>query len=280
MAVVNSAGGGVARKSADNKTYRMVRGRIIMSRKRGSSATGATTRGMSGNIRKPLFAMINTYMSAHQTDIQVSFNKSKYGSQRNYFFSTNYNALFRALKDLALAAAASGVLPTEVQIETAVTAYATTNPTDIYRVKLAGFEPVYLKGAWSSEDNPISGGAVDGLGSGSAVVSTNGYKYTAPTQLSIGRHSGARIVHAAGKVTLSAGAIPAGLTASSIVYWTASGIVSPAISVSGVVSNAGSVSYTTPEFTESQNIVAVQLGNIYLRLSSAYVKTADGDPLG
>lgn len=272
-------GVGRAKKSMGNVTYRVVRGRTIGSQKRVSGASGVTTRGQQGNFRKPLFSMINMYMKEHQTDINVSFNKSKYGSQRNYFFSTNYGALSKALTALAIQAANSGTLPSMEDVNTAIVTYAVANPTSILRVKLAGFENVYLTGEWNSEDNPVAGGSADGLGSGTATVSSSNYTFTAPALLSMGMHSGARIVHDAGTVKLTGDAIAAGLTADQIIYMNASGAVSPAVAISNVVSTAGSLSYTAPKIEDTDNIVAVQLGNVFFRLSSAYTKKTLPGPL-
>lgn len=286
MAIINSMGIGRAKKSMGNVTYRTVRGRTIGSQKRGAGTTGATTRGQGGNLRKPLFAMINMFMQAHASDIQVSFNKSKYGSQRNYFFTNNYKGMSAALFSLATASSISGVLPDASEVEAAITAYATENPSSIYRVKLQGFEVKYMSGAWSSDDNPVSGGATDGLGVGTAKTesggSDSGYTYDAPTTFSLSFHAGAKIVRDAGNVTIKGNAVPNGLTASTIVYLTTGGTpVSPAITVTDVTSVAGQVKFTSPELLESKNILAVKLGSIYVRLSSAYVKTGGGDnPLG
>lgn len=272
-------GVGRSRKSMGNVTYRVVRGRTIGSQKRVSGASGVTTRGQQGNFRKPLFSMINMFMKEHQTDINVSFNKSKYGSQRNYFFSTNYSELSKALMALAIQAANSGTLPSMEDVNTAIVSYAESNPTSILRVKLAGFDNVYLSGEWNSEDNPVAGGSSDGLGRGEATVKAGEYTYTAPALLSMGVHSGARIVHDAGTVTLTGDAIAAGLTAEQIVYMNASGAVTPAVAITSVNSTAGSVTYTAPQIQDTDNIVAVQLGNVYFRLSSAYTKKTVPGPL-
>ena len=280
MAIINSMGVGRSKKSMGNVTYRVVRGRTIGSQKRTSGASGVTTRGQAGNFRKPLFSMINMYMKEHQTDIDVSFNRSKYGSQRNYFFSVNYNALSTALSALAVQAANSGTLPSMEDINTAINTYAAASPTSILRVKLAGFENVYLTGEWNSEDNPVAGGSADGLGSGTAKLSGAVSTYTAPALLSMNMHSGARIVHEAGTVKLTGNAIAAGLTTAQIIYMNASGPVSPAISISAVVSKVGSVEYTAPQIRDTDNIVAVQLGNVFFRLSSAYTKEEEPNPLG
>lgn len=284
MAIINSMGVGRSRKSMGNVTYRTVRGRTIGSQKR--SGGSVTTRGIGGNIRKPLFAMISMFMREHASDIQVSFNKTRYGSQRNYMFKKNYSALSSALSSLALAASASGTIPNLTEIEAAITEYATANPTSIYRVLLDGFATVYLTGAWNEEDNPVSGGASDGLGTGtSSVSSTDGKStYTAPIALSLSFHAGARTVRSAGNVTILAGVLPSGITAANIVYLGTSGVaIEPQPAITDVVSAAGSLKYTCAEITEAMGVIGFRMGNIFVRLSSAYVRTGSGldeNPLG
>lgn len=280
MAIIKSVGVGRARKSVGDFTYRTVRGRTIASQKRSTGATGAITRGQKGNFRKPLFAMINIFMLQHASDIQVSFNKSKYGSQRNYFFTTNYTGLSAALQQLALSAAATGVLPDVVTIEQAINTYVEANPNVIYRVKLAGFAPVFMSSPWSSDDNPISGGSSDGLGSGtiesrSGDALEGGYIYNAPCALSLNFHAGAKIVREAGRTVITAAALSSGVTAAAIKFLTKTGEeVSPAIVVTEVESSAGLLKYSSPEIPEASNILGVLVGTTYIRLSSAYVKTS------
>lgn len=275
MAIINAIGIGRTRKSMGNVTYRSVRGRTIGSQKRVAGEQGAITRGLSGNIRKPLFAMINLFMAAHASDIQVSFNKSKYGSQRNYFFTMNYSAMSAALQSLATQSAASGVLPALSDIEAAITAYATANPTSIYRVKLSGFEVKYMEGAWTSEDNPISGGSTDGLGTGTSRTDYGvSGRYEAPVAFSLNFHAGAKIVRQSGSVTISGNALPSGITAAEVVYL-AAGNTPVQVTVTDVVSAAGTITYAAPALTEAMGIVAVQLGGVYTRLTSAYVHTPD-----
>lgn len=284
MAIINSMGVGRSRKSMGNVTYRTVRGRTIGSQKRSEGT--ATTRGLGGNIRKPLFAMISMFLREHASDIQVSFNKTRYGSQRNYMFQKNYDALSSALSSLALAASASGTIPSITEIEAAITEYATANPTSIYRVRLDGFDTVYLTGVWSEEDNPVSGGASDGLGIGSSSVSSTDGKatYTAPIALSLSFHAGARTVRSAGNVTILAPVLPSGITADNIVYLGASGVaVDPQPVITDVVSATGSLKYTCAEITEAMGVVGFRMGNMFVRLSSAYVRTGSGldeNPLG
>lgn len=285
MAIISSMGVGRSKKSMGNVTYRVVRGRTIGSQKRGAGATGATTRGLTGNIRKPLFAMISSFMKAHDTDIQVSFNKSQYGSQRNYFFAQNYGALSAALQALAVSAAASGVMPLESEVEAAITAYATANPTAIYRVKLAGFDNVFMDGAWDSNDNPVSGGSSDGLGTGTVDISDdsdplNSVSYSAPIALSLSLHAGAKIVHAFSTMAvIKAAALPAGITSGQITYYSGNIPLATQPTISNVTSVTGQLTYSVTSVAEASNVTAVKVGNMYLRLTSAYVKAGD-NPLG
>lgn len=284
MAIINSMGVGRSRKSMGNVTYRTVRGRTIGSQKRlGGSVT---TRGLGGNIRKPLFAMISMFMREHASDIQVSFNKTRYGSQRNYMFKKNYSALSSALSSLALAASASGTIPSITEIEAAITEYATANPTSIYRVLLDGFATVYLTGAWSDADNPIAGGSSDGIGVGTSSVAATSESatYNAPISLSMSFHAGAKTVRSAGNVTLLANVLPSGITSASIIYLGSNGVaIETQPTITDVVSANGSLKYTCTEITEAMNVVGFKIGNIFVRLSSAYVRTGgslDENPLG
>ena len=89
----------------------------------------------------------------HAASIGVSFNKTKYGSSRNYFFKVNYNALMAALDTLAGDVTEERTV-TDAQIEEAVTAYATANPGQIVRIYRTGYDVVYLDGAWDSVPDP------------------------------------------------------------------------------------------------------------------------------
>lgn len=149
MAIINSMGVGRARKSMGNVTYRTVRGRTIGSQKISPGAvTRVPTAGQSS--RQNVFGLINRFMALHGQDIDDSFNKTAYGSQRNYFMKVNYNALSAALAGVS-ADASDG------EIEQAIADYAGDNQTSIYRVKKSGFPIVYLTGAWDDSQNPMSG---------------------------------------------------------------------------------------------------------------------------
>ena len=152
MAIINSVFMGRAKKSAGNATFRTVRGRTIASQKVAKKGT------MSGNLSANQFAMacISRFASLYANDIALSFDPTTYGSSRNAFFKVNYAALKKALNPLYVESLKHGAdkIPADAEIISAIEAYATENPSDIYRVKKHGYEAVYLQGAWSSEDNP------------------------------------------------------------------------------------------------------------------------------
>lgn len=273
MAIVRSIGVGKSRGSVGNLTYRVVRGRTISSEKVGERPT---TRGIgSGSVQNALFGMVAMYMDAHASDIQVSFNKTQYGSQRNYFMKLNFAALKIALLSLASTAKQMGSLPSLDVIESAISDYATANPTKIIRVKLTGFDMKYLAGVWSSEDNPVSGGGVDSLGVGVVRVTTSAGEYNAPCAFSLNYHSGALITRPAGAVAIQGAAIT-GVPAS-IVYLGANGTpLASQPTISGKTFVSGVLNYTVTAVTGA---TAVKLDNTYLRLTSAYVFT-EADDIG
>lgn len=149
MAIINSMGVGRARKSMGNVTYRTVRGRTIGSQKVTPGAvTRVPTDGQSS--RQTAFGLINRFMALHGQSIDESFNRTTYGSQRNYFMKVNYDALVSALAGISADAS-------DADIEDAIATYAESNQTSIYRVKKSGFPVVYLTGAWNDAQNPMSG---------------------------------------------------------------------------------------------------------------------------
>ena len=279
MAIISSMGVGKARKSMGNVTYRTVRGRTIGSQKRAATGSTATTRG-DGTVmsrQQALFGMVSMFMQAHASDIDVSFNKSRFGSQRNYFFKTNRKALFAALASLAVTAMNQGY-PSLTDIEAAIASYATANPKAIYRVKLSGFEPVYMSGAWSSDDNPVSGGGTQVIGTGTATFSAGDSTSTAPAAATTTFVSGAKIVRGAGNVTLAVTGIPSGVAANMITYLTSGGNPVPGLTVTSVTSSTeGKLTFAAPAIDASKNVLAIQIGEIYVRLTSAYTES---NPLG
>lgn len=274
MAIVRSIGVGKSRGSVGNMTYRVVRGRTISSEKVGERPS---TRGVgSGSVQNALFGMVAKYADAHATDIQVSFNKSQYGSQRNYFMKLNFGALKIALLSLAGLAKAAGKLPDLDEIETAVSDYATSNPTKIIRVKLAGYDMKYLTGVWSSEDNPVAGGGVDSLGAGVVRVTTATGEYNAPSAFSLSYHSGALITQPAGAVAIQGAAIQ-GVPAN-IVYLGSNGIpLASQPTITGKAFVAGVLNFTASAVSGA---TAIKLDDTYMRLTSAYVFTEADDANG
>ena len=279
MAIISSMGVGKACKSMGNVTYRTVRGRTIGSQKRAATGSTATTRG-DGTVmsrQQALFGMVSMFMQAHASDIDVSFNKSRFGSQRNYFFKTNRKALFAALASLAVTAMNQGY-PSLTDVEAAIASYATANPKAIYRVKLSGFEPVYMSGAWSSDDNPVSGGGTQVIGTGTATFSAGDSTSTAPAAATTTFVSGAKIVRGAGNVTLAVTGIPSGVAANMITYLTSGGNPVPGLTVTSVTSSTeGKLTFAAPAIDASKNVLAIQIGEIYVRLTSAYTES---NPLG
>ena len=152
MGIVRAVGVGKTKGSVGDWTYRVVRGQTIATFKVGRRPL---TRAEAVSLQQFTFGLVNRYMFMHAADIQVSFNKSKYGSERNYFAKINFPELRAAFTSLYRQGVTSVDSISDAQIEAAVAAYVQNNPTAIYRVKKTGFPAVYLSGEWSSDDNPI-----------------------------------------------------------------------------------------------------------------------------
>lgn len=278
MAIVNSLGIGRGKKSAGNLTYRTVRGRCIASQRR--EKMGAQSGAPS--IAQAKFSLISTFMRAHASDIDVSFSKSTYGSQRNNFYRKNKAGLEAALQALASTYSTTNQKPSVAEIDEAIATYAQSNPTAIVRVYLSGFDTVYLTGAWSSDDNPVAGGGVNELGRGTATVAVGGETYDGKVACSLNFYPGAKIVREAGSATITCNGLPAGIQAAQIKYLDGSGQPISALAVSTVTSSvAGKIIFDAPAVTAEQNALAVQVGNVYVRLTSAYVYSGSegGSPL-
>ena len=278
MAIINSLGIGRGKKSAGNLTYRTVRGRCIASQKQ--EKRGPVKGAYS--IAQATFSLVSTFMRAHAADIDVSFDKTAYGSARNNFYKTNKSALAAALATLATEYAYAKNKADITAIDAAIAAYAQQNPQAIVRVKLAGFDTVYLTGAWSSDDNPVAGGGINELGRGTASVAVDGETYDGKVACSLGFYAGAKIVREAGAATITCKGLPAGVTATQIKYLDASGAPIAALSVTSVTSSvAGKIVFAAPAIDAAKNAVAMQVGSVYVRLTSAYVYSGyeGGSPL-
>lgn len=156
MAKIYSHSESRAKGSVGMTTYRTVRGRVIQSQKVSPwdpsvESVGGATRW---NPRTALLGIISLFCSFHAQSIINSFNRTKVGSQRNYFVKRNYAALKAAFADLAATYAVTKVAPTMEEIEDALASYAQEHPNTIYRVKKTGYDIVFLAGAWDDEDDP------------------------------------------------------------------------------------------------------------------------------
>lgn len=278
MAIVNSLGIGRGKKSAGNLTYRTVRGRCIASQRR--EKMGAQSGAPS--IAQAKFSLISSFMRAHASDIDVSFSKSTYGSQRNNFYRKNKAGLEAALQTLASTYSTTNQKPSVAEIDEAIATYAEANPTAIVRVYLSGFDTVYLTGAWSSDDNPVAGGGVNELGRGTATVAVDGETYDGKVACSLNFYSGAKIVREAGTATITCKGLPAGIQAAQIKYLDGSGSPIADLSVTSVTSSvAGKIVFAAPAIAAEKNAVAMQVGSVFVRLTSAYVYSGGegGSPL-
>lgn len=268
MAIINSLGIGRGKKSAGNLTYRTVRGRCIASQKQ--EKRGPVKGALS--IAQAVFSLVSTFMRAHAADIDVSFDKTTFGSARNNFYKTNKSALAAALATLANEYAYAKNKADITTIDAAIAAYAQQNQKSIVRVKLSGFGIVYLTGAWSSDDNPVVGGGINELGRGTASVAVGGETYDGKVATSLGFYAGAKIVREAGSATITCPGLPAGVQAAQIKYLDGAGAPISGLTVTSVTSSvAGKLIFAAPAVTAAQNAVALQVGNVYVRLTSAYV---------
>jgi len=115
------------------------------------------------NERTALLGLISLWCSAHAQSIINSFNRTKGGSQRNYFMKKNYAPLRMALNDLAIEYAATKVAPDLIAIEDAIGAYAALHPNTIYRIKKSGYDIVFLANNWDDADDPAKPVLIDSM---------------------------------------------------------------------------------------------------------------------
>lgn len=155
MAIIKSIGVGKARKSIGNITYRTVRGRTIGSEKvtRSNAATRSASQ-LQSNTRI-LFTLINRYTTFHASDIKTSFEKSRYGSQRNNFYRINRHHLEKAFATLASNTAEANLL-TQAQLDQAVKTYVQANPRTVIRYSRTGSPIIYLLSDWDSAELPVT----------------------------------------------------------------------------------------------------------------------------
>lgn len=269
MAIIRSLAVGKARKSAGNVTYRTVRGRTILSEKVGPRAEGGATRlPNEGLLQNRTLSIISQYMRIHSTDIEVSFNRTRYGSRRNYYMKLNYPVFRDMVSGYAIEEGMS-----DSELDAAVGEWAAANQNRLLRVSLQGFDRVYQNGVWSSDDNPVSGGATNDIAVGQLSTTVGANVMTAPIAATQEFASGARIVRGAGRVNMRISTLPAGVKASQITYLGAGGApISQPITVTVSSSTSGNLVFDAPELTEAMYIVGFRIGQTYYRLTSAYVR--------
>lgn len=165
MAKVYSHSESRAKGSVGMTTYRYVRGKVVQSQKIAPwdpaiEQVGNATRW---NERTALLGLISLWCSAHAQSIINSFNRTKGGSQRNYFMKKNYAPLRMALNELAIEYAATKVAPDLIAIEDAIGAYAAMHPNTIYRIKKSGYDIVFLTNNWDDADDPAKPVLIDSM---------------------------------------------------------------------------------------------------------------------
>lgn len=149
-----------SRKSAGAATFRRVRGRTIMSQKRGGlSASAMETRAAAGLVRsyrEAVFYVITSFAAGMAQSIKASFEPTKYGSSRNAFFKLNYSVIELALNGSPLGVALldavmhsvsfAGVTAGEGDAARSITAFNAANfSTLMEALEIAGISGTYVR---------------------------------------------------------------------------------------------------------------------------------------
>lgn len=158
MAKVYSHSQGRAKGSVGMTTYRTVRGRVIESQKISPWEPEVMERGKAKRWsgRTALLGIIAIFMKNHANSVNNSFNKTKYGSARNFFMKQNFGGLKAAFATLASETAETHIFPNRQVIEDTLGDYAEQNPNAIYRVYKAGEPVMMLTGNWDDADDPAA----------------------------------------------------------------------------------------------------------------------------
>lgn len=106
--------------------------------------------------RTALLGIIAIFMKNHANSVNNSFNKTKYGSARNFFMKQNFGGLKAAFATLANETALTHVFPNRQVIEDTLGDYAEQNPNAIYRIYKAGEPVMMLTGNWDDADDPAA----------------------------------------------------------------------------------------------------------------------------
>lgn len=133
--------------------FRRSRGRTIQC-ERPASKNGATRAASPAQMTQQVaFACAARYADLHKEDIKVSFNQTRFGSERNYFMKLNMSQLKLALMPIIVGVTSADLL-SDGDISAAIELYAAANPQAIVRRKVRGSSLLYLTGSWDSLDNP------------------------------------------------------------------------------------------------------------------------------
>lgn len=165
MAKVYSHSESRAKGSVGMTTYRTVRGKVIQSQKISpwDAAVESVGNATRWNERTALLGIISLFCALHSQSIKNSFNRTKNGSQRNYFMKKNYAAMKAAFAELATAYAATKVVPTMQAIEDALGSYAALHANTVYRVKKSGYDIEFLSNNWNDADDPVAPAIVSSI---------------------------------------------------------------------------------------------------------------------
>ena len=101
-------------------------------------------------LRQAKFTLVQWYLKSHAGAIESLFDRKGNSSPRNQFYKHNAKALNAAFESLAQSYVAGQVVH-ESDIESAVTAYASANREAILLANKAGYQKVYLTGAFPSQ---------------------------------------------------------------------------------------------------------------------------------
>lgn len=201
------------------------------------------------------------YIGMHRLDINASFDKTKYGSQGNYFYKVNKGAMEAAVQELVPNAQNA----TPAQVENAVTTYATANPASIYRVKMSGTETIYLTGEWKSSDNPKPIVPPTGVTvNGSVGQKSSAFIASTPEIAPVGETTSIAITDSAASF--------AGITAANISAYDADGEEqSDAVTITAVVASSNTISFdceVADALSAGKAIYAFKIGASYYQLKA------------
>lgn len=137
MAIINSLAIGKSVKSAGNLTYKTVRGRTIASQRITQNKSNTPFQ----QNQRQRFAKVSESMKLLQQYIDVCYEKSKYGSSRNAFFSTNKRFTLGNL----VGEIAEGIIPLSGGMLSALTETPTKQLSLVSCGSLAGFLTIKYK---------------------------------------------------------------------------------------------------------------------------------------